>query len=214
MSKCSLWDGVVLLRYTGCLDRHPQLHDGPRRNKTAERWARLTHFTPIIIVIFLCFYVSAGFQLTSGFTPSWRATVCCSSAAGRFTQHASVQSLRLSATTSVPPPQVCLACYSVAQGASYKLALVLLKKTKKKQRRSRCVSGSVNTCSWLICDATPNSNLSTLCAATYPLRIQTGPHINANECCCSTWGQQRLSARNGDSCCSHWQKQLIHTVKY
>lgn len=102
----------------------------------------------------------------------------------------------------------------LSAAASYKLALVLLKKNKKKQRRSRCVSGSVNTCSWLICDATPNSNLSSLCAATYPVRIQTGPHINANECCCSTWGQQRLSARNGDSCCSHWQKQLIHTVKY
>lgn len=136
MSKCSLWDGVVLLRYTGCLDRHPQLHDGPRRNKTAERWAHLhTSHDHYYYYYFLCFYVSAGFQLTSGFTPSWRATVCCGSAAGRFTQHASVQSLRLSATTSVPPPQVSLACYSVAQGlsaaASYELTLVLLIKTKK-----------------------------------------------------------------------------------
>lgn len=93
------------------------------------------HTDPYYYYCFLCFYVSAGFQLTSGFTPSWRATVCCSSAAGRFTLHASVQSLRLSATTSVPPPQVLSGMLFSGAGlsaaASHKLALVLLKKTKK-----------------------------------------------------------------------------------
>lgn len=38
---------------------------------------------------------------------SWRATVCCSSFAGLFTQHACVQSHHHSPTTFVPLPQVC-----------------------------------------------------------------------------------------------------------
>lgn len=135
MSKCSLWDGVVLLRYTGCLDRHPQLHDGPRRNKTAERWAHLhTSHRSLLLLFFmlLCLcWLSAHQWLYTKLEGHSLLRFCC------WTLYpACLCAVAASFCDNVCPASTGLSGMlfggaGLSAAASYELTLVLLIKNKK-----------------------------------------------------------------------------------
>lgn len=152
MSKCRLRDGVVLLRYTGSLDRHPQLHDGPRSNKAAERCAHLRtlHRSLLLSLLFfmlLCLCRLAAHQwLYSKLEGHSLLQFCCwtlypaclCAVAASFCDNVCPASAGLSGVLSGGA--------GLSAAAGNKLTLVM-RKQKKKQRRSRCFSESVSTCS-------------------------------------------------------------------